>query len=234
MYGRPFGCHGFGDGGRRVGLFKADHKSAYRQLRLLETDRGLAYTCARDPGSGILRFFRPSTLLFGAASAVLQYNVPSRVIGALVCRILGAPCIGYFDDYVAVLPRGLGGEGLRGFKKFHEILGITVEDSKCEEGDSVTFLGVVVRPWLAGGVEVSISEDRNKLLDYIRDILLTGTMPRDHAYSLGGRLSFAQTAAFRKVGRSFFPSIYQHERGGGRTVSAGRLGTTWNGGLPSL
>ena len=150
--------------------------------------------------------------MFGAASAVLHYNVLSRLYGSMMCRLFGIPCIGYFGDFVSSLPRTLSLEGLEVFKRFHNALRIVVEDDKCDEGGQIEFLGVVAQP-SSGGVKVSISEERKqKLLECIREILCTGSFPRESAYPLGGKLSFAQTMAFQKVGRSFFPLIYQHDR----------------------
>ena len=63
-------------------------------------------------------------------------------------------------------------------------------------------------------MEVNISDRRrSRLLAAISSALSSGALALVEAPSLAGKLNFAQCAVFGKVGRSFFPSIYAHERG---------------------
>ena len=65
----------------------------------------------------------------------------------------------------------------------------------------------------AADAQLDTTDDRRlKLYDYIKGILESGRMPRGNAYSLAGKLGFAQTHVFERVGRSFPPPIYAHER----------------------
>ena len=74
------------------------------------------------------------------------------------------------------------------------------------------FLGVSIRcPGDSVVVDIS-SERRKKLLHIIHNALEKGVLENDHAYSLAGKLNFAQSRVFSKVGRAFFSSIYAHEK----------------------
>ena len=77
---------------------------AYKQLPLLPAHSRFAIVSLWDPDLDRARFFRPRTLLFGSTLAVLHYNGLSRLIATLSCRLLGIPCLGYYDDFVIIAP----------------------------------------------------------------------------------------------------------------------------------
>ena len=56
-------------------FFKADHQAAYKQLPLDPSETNLAITGLRNPKGNLWYGFYSRTLVFGAVSAVLHYNV---------------------------------------------------------------------------------------------------------------------------------------------------------------
>ena len=56
------------------GFFKADHKDAYKQLRLYQEYANLTLVALRRPTSEKWFAFVPKVLLFGAVSSVIHYN----------------------------------------------------------------------------------------------------------------------------------------------------------------
>ena len=202
-----------------VGLFKGDHKDAYKQLPMRRDESRLGIVVARRPRDGAVCGFRPRALLFGAASAVLHYNSVSRVVATLLARAFRLPVLGYFDDFAGATRLGLEAAALEVFNAVNEELGFVVKKEKGESGRAICFLGVCVRPVSGGGAEVNISgERRSRLIAAINGALESGLLPPAEAPSLAGKLNFAQCAAFAKVGRSFFPSIYAHERRRGAAI----------------
>ena len=71
-------------------LFKADHEADYKQIPLSPKDKAYALIAPRSPTDGKWFGFVSRTLTFGAAAAILHYNVFSRMITALVCRKMGS------------------------------------------------------------------------------------------------------------------------------------------------
>ena len=105
-------------------FMKSDHEAAYKQLPLEWCQSSLAVVALRSPEDGRWYGFFSRTLLFGAAAAVVHYNVFSRIISELVCRIFGIPMISYFDDFGAMLPEQLAQKEIATFAKWRILLGI--------------------------------------------------------------------------------------------------------------
>ena len=65
------------------------------------------------------------TIMFGKIDAFLLYNIFSRIIDEMVCRLFGIPTIRYFDDFGALFPAGLARHGVETYAKWCELPGIT-------------------------------------------------------------------------------------------------------------
>ena len=74
-------------------FFKADHEAAYKQLPLEWEQSNLAAIALRNPANGRWYGFMSRTLMFGAVSAVLHYNILSRILSELACKIFGIPML---------------------------------------------------------------------------------------------------------------------------------------------
>ena len=74
-------------------LFKADHEAAYKQLPLDYNHTKLAVIALRSPVDGQWYGFLSRTLMFGAVSAVLHYNVLPRLLSELVSQLLSIPVL---------------------------------------------------------------------------------------------------------------------------------------------
>ena len=83
---------------------------------------------------------KPITQLFGSTVAVLNYNVPSRVIDSLANRIFATPFVGYFGDFVFVDTDDIRDAALRLLVIFRELAGPHSEVGKSEFGDIATSL----------------------------------------------------------------------------------------------
>ena len=123
-------------------LFKADHEAAYKQLPLRPQDQAYAITALKHPTNGRRFGFVSRTLVFGDTAAVLHYNVFSRLITALVNRMLGIPPICFFDDFAAMIHRMHSQKAMTALSRFCELLGVTLKTGKSEVGTRVAFLGL--------------------------------------------------------------------------------------------
>ena len=82
-------------------------------------------------------------LMFGTVCAAIHYNIFSRILAELTCRIFGIPMIRYFDDFGAPLPASIAKKGLRTFTRRCDLLGISLKTAKSEVGPNITFLGLL-------------------------------------------------------------------------------------------
>ena len=209
-----------------AGIFKADHSSAFKQLKLHPDHMKYALIAVLDP-DGKVCYFKPKTLLFGSAASVIHYNGVSRVVASLFCRIFKIPILGYIDDFDGVAPAGIDGIALQLFHWFNEILGFKVKLSKSKHGPSVEFLGVVIST-NPRSVTLSISDERRiGLLDRVSKALETSTLTPSDASVLGGKLAFAQYYAFGRFGRSFMQRIYAQSAGSFPQVSVDLSDLVW-------
>ena len=121
-------------------LFKEDHEAEYKQLPLAPSAQRRAVLALRHPSSGKRCGFRPHTLMFGAAAAVLHYNAFLRLITALVNQLMGIPLICCLDDCAAPVPGILANKERDVSPSFCSLLGIRMTSPKSDVGDEVTFL----------------------------------------------------------------------------------------------
>ena len=130
--------------------------------------------------------FIPRSQIFGSTASVVHYNTFSRLLASLICRILGLPCIGYFDDYAFMTPKPIQDLSLITFKDFSSILGTILHDRKCSIESKNTFLGLRgVMHSKKSGMKFAISLDHAKSDRWIE--LISGFIregPIDHT-SLG-------------------------------------------------
>ena len=104
-------------------FFKVDHEAAYKQLPLESSHKKYAMVTIRHPTLNAWFTFPPRTLLFGAETAVTQYNCFSRIIAILINRIFGIPQVSYFDDLGAQTPTEIALAALNTVKIFLMTLG---------------------------------------------------------------------------------------------------------------
>ena len=107
-------------------LMKADHEAAYKQLPIVWEHSKLAVIAHRSPVDNNWYGFFSRTLMFGAISAVIHYNVFPRILSELTCRFLGIPMLSYFDDFGDLLPSSLAKKAIHTFSSFCNILGISL------------------------------------------------------------------------------------------------------------
>ena len=206
-------CRSVGDTNQDWSFLKADHEAAYKQLPLEESQANLAVVALRSPLDNRWYGFFSSTLLFGAVAAVIHYNIFSRMISELMCRIFGIPMLSYFDDFGALLTAAMAHEGLDTFTKWRSLLGIKLKTAKSVVWESVTFLGLAGSfPTVKGGMKLRVSltpEKAKNWADTMLGVLKEGRIPPHTLEKLIGKLSFSQTCLFGKFDRTQLRCLYR-------------------------
>ena len=192
-------------------LGKGDESDAYKKQPLAPSDALLAVTTLMGP-DGRWYGFIPRSQIFGSTASVVHYNTFSRLLASLICRLLGLPCIGYFDDYAFMAPKPIQTLALNTFKDFSSIIGTILQDRKCSIDSTNTFLGLKgVMPSKKSGMKLSISLDREKSerwIELISGFIKAGSIDHTSLDKLIGKLSFAQTNVFGKFARTLAQPLY--------------------------
>ena len=206
-------CHSIASSSHAWHFMKADHEAAYKQLPLDWDQAKLAVVALRSPEDGRWYGFFSRTLLFGAVAAVIHYNVFSRIISELVCRIFGIPMVSYFDDFGAMLPKQLAQQGLQTFTRWCELLGIQLKKKKSETGEKITFLGLLGTfpdPTRKQKLRVTLTPEKaDKWSKAIRNVLHVGSISSQELEKLIGKLCFSQTCLFGKFARTQLRCLYR-------------------------
>ena len=197
---------------RPWGFFKADHEAACKQLPLRPEHTKLAFVALRGPIASRWMAFPPKALLFGAISAALHYNCFSRLLDVLPNRILGIPLIGYFDDFWPLAPANVGRHALRTIERFCNSSAITLKKTKTDRGRRIIFLGLqgdCPSPDNKMLLSIDLPEEKaTARRKTIGRILSEGVVSHDELESIVGRLSFAQTSVFGRIGRGAMAPLY--------------------------
>ncbi|KAJ9440961.1 hypothetical protein DIPPA_21334 [Diplonema papillatum] len=187
-----------------VGL---DHKEAYRQLRA-RNDEVCRCVVAEDP-NGAMRFFRMERLSFGEAAAVTHYNAFAKVLASVVRLGLKVPLCQYFDDFAAPC-RSEDDKVLADvLELLQDILRTTFNPEKTTQGRAFRHLGLVFAV-TAEAVSISLSGARKSgLVSRLKDVLARDSLAPGEAAALAGKLGFASTALYGKVGRVPLQPIFR-------------------------
>ena len=105
-----------------------DLAKAFRQVPLHnETLRYKGFACGHQ------QFFQMLATPFGLKAAVLQFTRVSALVTALARRVLGIPCLGFYDDF-----------------KHSELLA-SVPSARDSFTDLITWLGLITDPKKSSG-----------------------------------------------------------------------------------
>ena len=195
--------------GRSPTFWKVDHRAAYRQIPLREEDRKKAVVVFRDPVSSRLCFWIHNALPFGALGAVYGYNRAARALVHIARTLLHIPVDSYYDDFWGVEDGLTAQSSFEAFKELNVLLGFDLKEEK-EQAPSTTgeILGLEA-DISAPQIKVQISAKRkSKLSRMINGILAEGRLLPGTARKFAGKLQFACSGVFGKVGRAALQPFY--------------------------
>lgn len=189
-------------------IVKVDHKAAYRQLRA-DNSEFLRVILAICPTTGRLHAFLASRLLFGEKLSPLHYNAWALTLCLVTNCLLGVPLCQYYDDYATP------GEAdddtlLQDLLIFlGEILESAFAEDKSDDGFEVGHLGAMVTLTTKGTTFRISKNRREKLVFYLTKIIKEDSLTVGEAASMAGRLSFASSTLWGRVGRAMIYPIYR-------------------------
>ena len=194
-----------------------DWKKAYRQIPTSDPSRSVV--ALWDPDNKCVVYFVVWGHCFGQLSAVNSFNAVSKFLTCM-SRMLFAHVGGnYFDDHFTVEPAYMGSSGQHGLGRLAFRLGFLFDpDKHVKMAPSFVYLGVEHDLSCApsGTVYLRILEKRRAdLIDLCQSVLKRGVLHPGQAATLRGKLYFAASTAYGKVGRAALqPIIQRQERPG--------------------
>ena len=198
----------------RILLGTEDMASAYRKVPC--ADPNLNVVSLMDPESGVLKFFLVPGCNFGLKAAVVAFNrVPEFMVH--VARRLLASCVShFFDDYPVCEPAWSAKSSQLFLGLLHEIMGLPFSLEKHFLADSTAdYLGIqndFSTVHVDGHVKVRMTPSRRETLDaIISKALKDDSLSPAEASSLHGKLQFAMSASFGKIGRSALVMLRDRE-----------------------
>ena len=196
-----------------------DWKKAYRQIPTDDPSRSVV--AQWDPEQRSVVYFVVLGHCFGQVCAVNSFNATSRFLSCAARAMYGAAVGNYFDDHVTVEPTFAGASGQLALGLLARLCGFLFDPGKhVPMAPMFVYLGV--RHDLSkaplGLVTLSIlPERRDALVAACREVLQVGRLSSGAAASLRGKLYFAATTAYGRVGRAALqPILQRQERSGER------------------
>jgi len=202
-----------GAGGGEVWLFKCDHLAAFKQLPICPARSDLVMVTLKCPTGGKIYCFRPKTLVFGAAAAVLGYNIVARTVASIFARLYNIPVISFYDDFAGGAPRLAVKAASGHFEEISSMVGISRKTEKTESGPQIRFLGL---DFDCTGNNAILKLPDEKRVAYAKTVsaMLDSSVCRpEEADSLAGRLDFAAGTLWGRAPRVYLRPIYQQTAG---------------------
>ena len=181
-------------------------EAAYKQCAVSPAHARFSIFALRCPSDGLVKFFFARSLPFGAVAAVHGFNRAAMALNYLVHGFVGVPCTHYFDDFTIVVPQILGAEVDILTKKFFDILGWDIKESKDKPmADTFTALGVEVCLGDALGDDPQIRVENKKdrvaeICERISEHLEHDAMTPAEAAELRGKLVLSNSQTYGRFG----------------------------------
>ena len=193
-------CLNLADPAHPWSFFNVDHKAAYRNFPHNPDQADACVATLRNPQGGLRYGFRPRSLLFGAAAAVLRYNCSSRIIASSACRILGIPAVNHFDGFGAPVKSSTSDESARVSSQFCQIPGFILKDEKAGLRRKISFIGGEGHDPVPDNemiLPVDLTDAKKRTCeDRLNEVRRIGPIGRKGHESATGRRSFSQTSIF--------------------------------------
>ena len=142
---------------------------------------------------------------FGWSAAVYNYNRRARLKEEVLRKIFWLPCFAYYDDLFGIETDDTIEVAEQVARGAHELLGILYGEHKVKTGAEVDILGVAYK---LAHLKIGITEKRRQQLQSeISEILRCKALTPGHAGKLKGKLTFAASQLWGKVGRALMPAL---------------------------
>eukprot|EP00438_Fugacium_kawagutii_P016214 Skav224064 [mRNA] locus=scaffold534:600305:604852:- [translate_table: standard] len=193
-----------------------DLKNAYRQCYM--STKSLEYSCigALDPGVGRVKFFRMLALPFGSVRSVHSFLRIAHSIWFVCSKLFHILWCNFFDDFVTIAPQCDVRSVTLTIETVLQLLGWTfAQDGKKAPpfASSCTALGVVIdlSHMHLGSVSIDNTPSRkSELSSTISEILDAGSLSKQGALQLRGRMQFSAGQFFGRVARACLGAVTRH------------------------
>ena len=184
-----------------------DLSAAYRQLCVSEASQDCAWVGVYNPVQGRAQAFMQVALPFGARAAVNGFIRSARFLQwlALKCLTILNSC--YFDDFATFSVPLLASNTDECMSMLLDLLGWAFdrEGPKADQfGPSLSVLGVEIDLERSDEGTIFVANTakrRDELVHRLDDVLLAGTLSRQAALELRGRLAFAESQIMGLAGQ---------------------------------
>ena len=201
----------YSGGFKKLSLWKADVKAAYRRIPITPEQRWMAWVALMVEGE--IKIARHNSMMFGAIGSVIGWDRVGDLLTTIATKILNIPLFRWVDDYFSVEPSGTAEHAKMVFARLlRATLGHdAIEDKKLEHGNPLTILGVDVK---VNSDEVIVWPTQAKLDTWkkeLEDCKERGVMSPGLASKMAGRLNFAAQNCFKRFGRAMIRPFYAQQ-----------------------
>ena len=197
----------------------SDWKKAYRQCPTDDPSRSVV--AQWDPHAKKVVYFVTHGHLFGQTCAVNSFNAVAKFLTCAARRLFACCCGNYFDDHIVAEPSFMESSGQSALIFLAGLCGFLFDpDKHVPMQPKFVYLGVLhdYSSLSRGVMRVRIlPARRTKLVNACRDVLKSGQLSPGAAASLRGKLYFAATAAYGKVGRAALQPVLQRQEQSGNS-----------------
>ena len=184
----------------------ADLKSAYKQLPAHPAHACFGLIAVKDPVANEVRLFETLSLMFGQTAAVYAFLRFSRALSALALKLLWLVSVEFFDDFIQVEPAATAKDAQEKMESLLTLLGWQIAsdpEKRKPFADMFVALGVMISFESAKAGEIALAPKPGRV-DGIREqmelIIQRGDMDFKEALSIKGKLNFAESHVFCRVG----------------------------------
>ncbi|CAE7793477.1 unnamed protein product [Symbiodinium sp. CCMP2592] len=208
-------------GNRQIVGRALDLKAAYKQLASSPLDAWASVLAVWDPTCNKHKYFRFSTLPFGAIHSVTSFNRVARALRLILLRIVKLIVTSFYDDFCQLETEALAESAKTTAELVLRILGWKIaEDPKKSLPFAKVFamlgasFSLVRAP--SGILEIANKEGRlESLRTLVNSVCAEGFVQPAVLASLKGRLLYASTHTFGRVALMAVKCLSRHLKGGG-------------------
>ena len=202
-----------------------DLKSAYRQIGLSKKGREKACIAVFDPQTKSTKLFRLRVLPFGAVRSVHSFLRVARAIWHLGANLLNIMWSNFYDDYVVWTTPCLSKSTSLAIESLFKLTGwiFAESGSKCVPfGKTCQALGIELDMSQSAHGVAYVRNTPNRvaeLSEVINSVVCRGTIPRIEARRLRGRMQFAESQLFGRVGKRCLKALSDISDGVAKVLS---------------
>ena len=206
---RAVHAYSYYDGGfKKLGLWKADIKSAYRRVPIRPDHRWLSWVALVVDGQ--TKVSRHNSCMFGAVGSVLAWDRIGEMIRVIAMKLLRIPSFRWVDDYFCAEPQGTLEHTKLCFARIVKaMLGEgAIAREKLEHGNPLTILGLDIK---IGPKHITVWPTPGKVAQWTHELEKaeqSGVLHSGQASKMAGRLNFGAQHCFRKFGRVMIRPFY--------------------------